>query len=652
MTASSRSADPGSRRPGRFVSAVLAALCISVQVASAAADDSASMEDLSHLSLRELGDLEVTSASKSPEPLRRAASTIYVITHEAIVRSGATSLMEALRLAPNLQVEQLTSSNYALGARGFAGQQESQNFANKLLILIDGRSVYSPLYSGIYSDAQDVMLEDVDRIEVISGSGGTLWGANAMNGVINVITRPAYVTAGGLVSTSAGNQDQNLAVRYGDKINDEAAYRVYGMTFHRGAEELDDGQSAHDGWSKGQAGFRLDWNRIQDFITLQGDTYRATESLPASTDQAILGTNVLGRWRHQSDRSEVQIQAYYDQTERVAPAGSGGFVLHTGDVEVQQSVQLGSFQRLVWGGGERLNSYGITNAQSLLFEPTSRQLTLGDVFAEDTVSLGTAVRLSAGVKFEDDPYSGWSFLPDLRLSWDVGESAFLWAAASRGIRSPTPFDIDVIEKVGPTVFLTGNERFLPEKVTAYEIGYRGQPAATLSMSLATFYNVYNDLRTIETASSAVFLPLNWGNLMRGETYGINAWADWQVADWWRLTPGVSLLHKRLRFEPGASELLGVGQSGDDPTSQASLVSSIDLGHDLAFDANFRYVGALPDPHLRAYCDLTARVAWRVSKALELAVSGSNLLNARHQEYPSPSGEEIRRAGLFGLRWTF
>ena len=652
MTASSRSAGPGFRRPGILVSAVVTTLCLSIPAAAAAADDSPSVEDLSHLSLQELADVQVTSVSKSPEPLRRAASTIYVITHEAIVRSGATSLMEALRLAPNLQIEQLTSSNYALGARGFAGQQESQNFANKLLILIDGRSVYSPLYSGIYSDAQDVMLEDVDRIEVISGSGGTLWGANAMNGVINVITRPAYVTDGGLVSTSAGNQEQNLAVRYGNKINDETAYRVYGMTFHRGAEELTDGRSARDGWSKGQAGFRLDSNRLQDFLTVQGDTYRATESLPASADQTILGTNVLGRWRHQSEHSEVQVQAYYDQTERVAPAGTGGFVLNTYDVELQQTVQLGSIQRLVWGGGERLNSYGITNAQSLLFEPTSRKLTLGNVFAEDTVSLGTAVHLSAGVKFEDDPYSGWSFLPDLRLSWDIAESAFLWAAASRGIRSPTPFDVDVIEKVGPTVFLTGNERFSPEKVTAYEIGYRGQPAATFSMSFATFYNVYDDLRTIETASSSVFLPLNWGNLMRGETYGIDAWADWQVADWWRLTPGVSLLHKRLRFEPGASELLGLGQAGDDPTSQASLVSSMDLGHELTFDADFRYVGALPDPALRAYCALTARVAWHVSKTLELAVSGSNLLNARHLEYPAPSGEEIRRAGLFGLRWTF
>lgn len=610
------------------------------------------MEDLSHLSLRELGDLEVTSASKSPEPLRRVAATMYVITHDAIVRSGATSLMEALRLAPNLHVEQLTSSNYALGARGFAGQQESQNFANKLLILIDGRSVYSPLYSGIYSDAQDVMLEDVDRIEVISGSGGTLWGANAMNGVINVITRPAYVTDGGTVSASGGNQQQNLAVRYGDKINRETAYRVYGMTFHRGAEELEDGQTARDGWSKGQAGFRLDWNRIQDFLTFQGDTYRATEGLPASADQAIIGTNVLGRWRHQSERSEIQVQAYYDQTERVAPAGSGGFVLNTYDIELQQSVQLGSVQRLVWGGGERLNSYGITNAQSLLFAPTGRKLSLGNVFAEDTVSLGTAVRLSAGVKFEDDPFSGWSVLPDLRLSWDVSESAFFWAAASRGIRSPTPFDRDVIEKVGPTVFLTGNERFSPEKVTAYEVGYRGEPAARFSMSLATFYNVYDDLRTIEPASSTVFLPLNWGNLMRGATYGINAWADWQPVDRWRLTPGVSLLHKHLRFEPGASELLGLGQAGDDPTSQVSLVSSMDLSHNLTFDAALRYTGALPDPALRAYYDLTARVAWRVSKALELAISGSNLLNARHLEYPTPSGEEIRRAGLIGLRWTF
>jgi iron complex outermembrane receptor protein len=253
---------------------------------------------------------------------------------------------------------------------------------------------------------------------------------------------------------------------------------------------------------------------------------------------------------------------------------------------------------------------------------------------------------------EDDPYSGWGALPDARLLWELSGTASVWAAASRGIRSPTPFDTDVVEKLGTTVFLTGNPKFVPEKVSAYEVGYRGQPAAALSVSMSLFYNVYDDLRTIELASSSAFLPLHWGNLMRGDTYGVTAWADWQASDWLRLSPGFRLLRKHLRFEAGASELLGVAQAGDDPASQANLTASMDLGHSTTFDASVRYVGSLPAPALKAYCDMTARLAWRASRALELSVSGRNLIHARHQEYPGPTGEEIGRAGMVEARWSF
>lgn len=639
-------------RPGYVTVAVLASLFALAPRTGRATEAIEAAADLSRMSLDQLANVEVTSVSKAPEPLRRAPATIFVITHEAIARSGATSLIEALRLAPNLQVIQLTANNYALGARGFGGHQESQNFANKLLILIDGRSVYSPLFSGIYSDAQDVLLEDVDRIEVISGPGGTLWGANAMNGVINIITRPAYLTDGTLVQAGLGNQDQNVAARYGGKLSGDTSYRVYGMAFHRGAMEMADGSSAHDGWNKGQGGFRLDWNHAQDSLTVQGDAYRATENELGADDGLVLGANALARWQHHTDGSVIQLQAYYDQTERFGPLQSGAFVLHTYDVEAQQSLQLGAAQRLVWGAGERINSYGITNTPTLLFLPEQRALTLTNAFVQDTVSLGEAVQLTVGLKMEDDPYSGWGALPDARLLWELSGTASVWAAASRGIRSPTPFDTDVVEKLGTTVFLTGNPKFAPEKVSAYEVGYRGQPATALSMSISLFYNVYDDLRTIELASSTAFLPLHWGNLMRGDTYGVTAWADWQASDWLRLSPGFRLLRKHLRFEAGASELLGIAQAGDDPASQANLTVSMDLGHSTTFDASVRYVGSLPDPGLKAYCDMTARLAWRASRALELSVSGTNLIHARHQEYPGPTGEEIGRAGMVEARWSF
>jgi len=616
------------------------------------ADDGVSQDDLSHLSLEELANVQVTSVSKSPEPLRRAPANVYVITHEDILRSGATSLIEALRLAPNLQLTQLTASSYQLGAGGFGGSQASQNFANKLLILIDGRSVYSPLYSGVYADTIDVMLEDVERIEVISGPGGTLWGANAMNGVINIITRPSYVTSGTLVSAGAGNQEQIASARYGDKIDDEASYRVYGMTFHRGAQELTDGSSAQDGWSKGQAGFRADWSLPRDEITFQGDLYRGTENQLGLDDNTVFGANALTRWRHQWERSDLQVQAYFDESERQGPpgTGAGGLLLRTYDVEVQQNLLIGSIQHLIWGVGERVNSYVITNTSTLLFVPPSRNLTLGDEFVQDTVTLTKSLQASVGLKLEDDPYSGWSALPDLRVSWDLARLGVLWAAAERGVRSPTPFDTDVQEKAGTTLFLTGNPLFTTEKVTAFEFGYRIQPASFASFSISPFYNIYDDLRTIELAGPGQFLPLHWGNLMSGDTLGVSAWGNLQVMSWWRLSPSFSLLRKNLRFDAGASGLLGLAQSGDDPASQAAMTSSMDFGSRLTFDLSLRHVAALPDPWLPSYNDLSAHLNWHFSKALDLALSGTNLAHSYHLEYPAPAGEEISRTYMLSARW--
>jgi iron complex outermembrane recepter protein len=610
-------------------------------------------EGLGAMSLEELANVQVTSVSKSVEPLRTAPAAIYVISHDDIMRSGATSIPEALRLAPNLQVTQMSASDYVVSARGFGGSPAAQNFSDKLLVLIDGRSVYSPLYSGVYLDAQDVMLQDVDRIEVISGPGATLWGANAMNGVINIITRSAEVTDGTLVSAAAGTMERNAAVRYGGKLDDDTAYRFYGMGFHREGLDLPSGATASDAWSKGQAGFRVDRTATDDTTTVQGDVYRATENQLQQADVMIDGANLLGRWQHRfSAQSELQVQAYYDLTERYSPTGDGAFVLRTYDLEIQQSIALGSSHRLVWGAGERVNDYDITNTTTLLFVPPDRALTLGNVFAQDTIALSRALSATVGMKMEDDPYSGWSALPDARLAWTLNDANQLWAAGSRAIRSPTPFDVDVVEKVGPTVFLTGYSRFQPEKVWAYEVGYRAQPAPVFSFSLSAYYNVYDDLRTIEPDSSTTFIPLHWGNLMAGDTYGFELWGNYQVTDWWRLSPGFSTVHKRLHFEPGASGLLGLSQAGDDASGHGSVTSSMDLGRDVTFDASVRYVSALPDPALPGYYNMDARLGWRAMRSLELSVTGSNLLNARHLEFPAPYGEEISRSVIAQAQWNY
>jgi iron complex outermembrane receptor protein len=644
-----------SRSPARFKSLmVITALVLGTPAVRS--ETAPPGNDLSLLSLQELANLEVTSVSKAPEGLQRAPASIYVITHEDIMRSGATTLMESLRLAPNLLVTQVSATSYTISARGLGGNPQDQNFSNKLLMLIDGRSVYTPLYSGIYSDAQDVLLEDVDRIEVISGPGATLWGANAMNGVINVITRLSYLTQGSFVDAAAGNQDQDLSVRYGGRANGELSYRAYGMGISRAAEDLPDGGSAHDGWTKAQAGFRADWSTEQNSATLQGDLYRAAEQELMNADGSIAGADILSRFQHRTAHSEFQVQAYVDQTQRFGPesGGGGGFVLHTYDLELQQSIEAGSRQRIVWGGGERLNSYSITSQMELIFQPERRNLTLGNAFVQDTLSLAPSLYLTAGLKMEDDPYSGWKPLPDGRLSWRASGSATLWAAVSKAIRSPTPFDADVIEKSGTTVFLTGNRSFRPEEVTAYEAGTRLDLSSAVSGSLAVFYNDYNDLRTIEPSPGV--LPFFWGNLMKGATYGIEGWANWQVLEWWRLSPGFTVLREQFTFKPGASGILGVEQAADDPGSHAEVTSSMQISRAVSLDATLRYVGALPSPALPHYVELNGRVGWQVANTLDLSINGLNLLHARHSELPSfqggSGGEPIVRSVMAEARWRF
>jgi len=273
-------------------------------------------------------------------------------------------------------------------------------------------------------------------------------------------------------------------------------------------------------------------------------------------------------------------------------------------------------------------------------------------YAQDTLHVSSALDLILGFKMEDDPYSGWSPLPDVRTSWQVNDKTTFWAAASRAIRSPTPFDVDVVEKIGPTVFLTGNPQFRPESLWAYEAGTRVQASSSLLLTMAAFYNNYNDLRTIEPASATVFLPLQWGNLMQGHTFGIESWASWQVNDWWRLSPSFTWLGERLAFKTGASGLLGVAEAADDPSSHAALTSSMDLSRRATIDATVRYVGALPNPALRSYYEADLRCGWRVSPVWDVSISGQNLLHKEHLEFATPNGEYITRSVLAESRWRF
>jgi iron complex outermembrane recepter protein len=597
--------------------------------------DPSSTEDLKKLSVEQLMDVEVTSVSKTVQALGDAAAAIYVISHDDIVRSGARTIPEILRLAPNLEVFQTSASGYVITARGFSGNTNAESYSDKLLVLIDGRSVYSPLYSGVYWDTLDTMIPDIERIEVISGPGATLWGANAMNGVINIITRKAGDTQGTVLTAAGGNLEQDAAARFGGQL-DDTAYRVYAKGYLGDALQTQSGGTADDGWSKAQGGFRTDWSQAADSLSAEGDAYRGNESIADGADTGVSGADLLGRWVHTfASDSALQLLTYFDHSERFT-VDSAGFVLNTYDIELQHSFGLGGWNSIVWGIGERVNRYDITGADGLFFDPAGRTLSLGDVFAQDTITLTQRLRLILGMKLEDDPYSGTTPLPDGRLSWNVNDRLLLWSAVSRAIRSPTPFDRDVQEYLAGELFLVGGADFRPETLTAFESGLRAQPSSALSLSVSTYYSVYDELRSIEFAGDGAIIPLHFGNGIEGATYGVEAWGDYQVRDGWRLSLGAAQEHENLRFQPWSSGLLGTSQVGDDPSLRAMLRSSANLTAKLTFDATLRYVSSLPDPAVPAYTELNARLAWHLSQRCDLALTGLNLLHAHHEEYPAPS----------------
>ena len=597
--------------------------------------------DLQRLSIDDLATIQVTSVSKSAQPLADAAAAVYVITHDDIMRSGAQNLPEILRLAPNLQVAQMTANSWAITARGFNG-----NAADKLLVLIDGRSVYTPLYGGVLWDELGVLPEDIERIEVISGPGATLWGANAVNGVINIITRKSAATQGGVLDLSAGNRGNQGSLQYGGTLEDDLRYRAYVDTFTTPSDKTSTGANAEDGWSKTQGGFRLDWTPQSDTVTVQGDMYRGSEDATPTLNTNISGLDLQTTWQHQlDDGSSLQILAYYDGTRRFVDGL--GYSLNTYDLELQHSFTPWQGNDIVWGAGYRAYQDDFQLVGALQFLPASRVESLSDIFAQDTISLDASLKLILGMKLEDDPYSGIAPLPNARLSWKFADNALLWAAVSRAVRAPTRFDTDLQDTIIPGILiLEGNKDFQSEKLDAFEIGTRLQPTDAMTLSVSTFYNIYNDLRSIEWANMTT-LPLLWtyGNMMEGHTYGVEVWGDYQVLDWWKLSAGFNVQHEALSFKSGSSALGGVASAGDDPNHQASLRSSMRLGNDVTWEADFRYVGALPDPAIPAYVEVNSKLSWNITQSLELAVSGLNLLQAHHLEYEeagATTGDEVDR----------
>ena len=637
--------------------------------ASAQAGDDSHAGDFSQLSIEELGNLEITSVSKKGEPLSDAAASIYVITREAIRRSGATTIPEMLRLAPNLQVAQISAQNYAISARGFNGSS-----SDKLLVLIDGRSVYTPFANGVFWSLQQVLPDDIERIEVISGPGATLWGANAVNGVINIITRKSDETQGGTVEIGAGNLEQRGSLQYGGRLGEAVTYRAYASGFYETNSVTATGMNAHDHWYDPQGGFRLDWSPANNLVTLQGDYYKGSVASPG-TNETVTGHNVVGRWDHQFDGgSTLEVQTYYDHLGLSVPNDLNES-LNTYDIDIHHTFTWGSRQQIVWGGGYRIqqDSFYVTPAAvSAFFNPQRRTLDLGNVFLQDNISLLPSLKLTLGTKVEDDPYSGVALLPSARLSWKVTDTDLLWSAVSRAIRAPSRLDRDFFETQGALTLLQGGD-FQSEKLVAYEAGYRAEPLPGASLSISTYYNQYQDLRSatdtvggfppIPVSSGGLpggGYPLMFANGMEGDTYGVELWGSYQLTPWWRLDAGFNWLHENLRFKPGTSTIGGLGLAGDDPDYQFSLRSSMNVGKDVTFDLDLRSIASLPAPASPAYTELNARLAWAVTDRFEVSARGSNLLHAHHLEFGSTgaplqigsNGLETARSYYIDARWRF
>jgi iron complex outermembrane receptor protein len=635
-----------------WVGTAFTALSISVSSVAFAGDPATSPpgnEDLSNLSIEQLAQIQVRSVSKREEPLSEAPAALYVIDHDQIIRSGATTIPEMLRLAPNLQVYQQTPAHWVVTARGLNGLPFAQSFSNKLLVLVDGRTVYTPLFSGVYWDLPDLLPDDIERIEVISGPGATLWGANAVNGVINIITRSASSTSGAYVDVEGGGIQQVAGVRLAGQAGKSLAYRVYGRWLRQDAAHLANGGTAGDGWHRLGGGFRLDWNSGgPDTVTFQGDIFGGREDELTGTHEDISGHDLVVRWNRDTGRGQgLQLQAFYDRMARGETSSSGSFHVDTYDVDLQHSIQAGPNHQLVWGAGARIAHYRINGSPSFFFDPSGRDLFLANIFVQDTFSLSKQLSVTAGLKAEDDPYVGFSLLPNVRLAFKPTGSTLLWAAISHAVRSPTPFDEDVQESV-PGVSLIGNRDFRTEKLTAYELGLRAQPLAALSFSVTGFYHQYDDLRSVELVPGPG-LSLQWANNLAGHSYGVEAWANASPLPWWTLSAGAMLLKEDFHFKPAATAtFIGTSQNGVDPGHQFTLRSSMDLGRSVMLDLDLRAVGRLIGDVVPAYTELGGRLAWNMSDHLTLSLSGSNLLHDHHVEYPG--GDAISRKVLVGLQW--
>jgi iron complex outermembrane receptor protein len=610
---------------GRFAGPARATVRTALLLGAAffAAAPQAQVPRLADLSLEQLTSIEVTSVGKRLQRVADVAGTVFIIRSEDIRRSGASSLTEALRLAPNLMVARADASQYAITARSGADL-----LANKMLVLIDGRTVYSPLFSGVFWEAHDVVLEDIERIEVLAGSGGTLYGSNAFNGVVNIITRSAGETQGLLTSLDAGNHERAAAVRYGGTTAGDIHWRAYAKRSLVDASRRAGGASAHDAANRSLAGFRVDQGAASGHYTVQGEVSEHQIDEPV-LHRRYTNAHLLGRYsRDLGDGSRTQVQAFFDRSLRDR-SGNIRDTMDTWDLELQHQSRPHPSHDLLWGAGWRQHSDQAFNYNPAVaaLRPADRRLRLWNAFVQDEVKLGHDLKFTAGFKAERNSYTGLEFLPSVRLGWQIGPESLMWAAASRTVRTPSRVDREVFAPP-----LVGGPEFDSEVAKVYELGLRSQIAPGTSVSATVFHHDFERLRSLDlTPAGATF-----NNNYSGRLKGFMAWGDARLLPVLRLRASYYTHRTSYDARPGTAPLLGVASLGNDPRYRGMLSLAWDLGRSMELDLALRRVGALPSPAVPAYTAVDARFGWRPRPELELSVAVRNLTDRRHAEWGAPA----------------
>lgn len=649
-------------------------------------DDNLTPESLSKMSLEELMEIPIFTSSKKKKRQFDEAASVYVITQEDISRSGVTSLPEALRLAPGVHVARINANQWAISIHGF-----NERFSNKLLVMIDGRSVYSPLFSGVYWDAQEVLLENVQHIEVVRGSGAALWGSNAVNGVINVITHTSKNTQGVEAIGGYGTEEQGFgSLRYGGTLGENTYYRIHGKYFKRDEGGIFNQQPANDNSSMSSGGIRIDTSLLENHsLMITGNVYDGkmgqSGNVPELTspnlerfinnDVRLNGENILARWTNQENgRQNWALQVYYDHTSR-DDSVLGDQEVNIADLDFQHRFAWVFNQDINWGVQYRYVNNKLDAGTLSSLNPKERNTHLYSAFFSDEISLfQDQIKLTLASRFEHNDLTGFEIQPTARIAWLINKSNTFWGAISRSVRVPSISDHDSvfvpsIRDVGigiPVVIsIEGERNFDSEKIISYELGFRSKPSQDVQLDIATYYKAYQDLRSFEEKDFFLemnplraVLPIKYDNKMKGYSYGMDLSVNWFVKSWWRINAGYSYAKTRLSLKNNSRDTfsLVLPVLANQPEHMISLRSSWDVNEDWGFDLWMRYVDRLENTDINAYLNMDARLAWKASNNVELSVVGQNLLDKKQLQFfkdtsTNLNNSEVERSVYFRVKLT-